>query len=120
MQVPGDLVPALKRRQEVASKFNRRIQPFVAVVGASIEKYDACYVVVDDIKYRFDSIVKAFDICFKAIHSLNTEYSYEVKGAWLFVQQALYRISTRYDTKNSAVAALVKSFQALCSTFKAV
>lgn len=58
----------------------------------------------------------AFDVCFKAIHSLNVEYSYEAKGAWLFVQQALYGISTRYDKKNSAVAALVKSFQALCNT----
>ncbi|XP_077271530.1 uncharacterized protein LOC143902471 isoform X2 [Temnothorax americanus] len=114
--VPGDLIPAIKRRQEVALKLNKRVQPFIAVVGASVEKFDTCYVVIDNIKYKFNSIVKAFDVCFKAIHSLNTEYSYEAKGAWLFVQQALYGISTPYDKKNSAVAALVKSFQAVCNT----
>lgn len=110
MQVPGDLMPAIERRKEVALKLNIRVQPFIAIVGASVKKFDTCYVVIDNIKYRFNSIVKAFDVCFKAIHALNTEYSYEAKGTWLFVQKALYGIITRYDKQNSAVAALVKSF----------
>lgn len=108
-------MPAIERRRKIALKLNKRVQPFIAIVGASVENFNTCYVVIDNIKYKFDSIVKAFDVCFKAIHSLNTEYSYEAKGTWLFVQQALYGIFTCYDKKNSAVAALVKSFKTLCS-----
>ncbi|XP_032680381.1 uncharacterized protein LOC116848416 isoform X2 [Odontomachus brunneus] len=116
--VPGDLIPAIDRRQKVAKKLKKRVQPFVAIVGPSVKEFTSCYVVIDNIKYKFDSIVKAFDVCFKAIHSLNTEYSYEAKEAWLFVQQALYGIYTSYDKKNSAVAALVKSFQVLYNISK--
>lgn len=114
--MPGDLIPAIERRQTIALKLKKRVQPFIAIVGPSVEKFTTCYVVIDNIKYKFDNIVKAFDVCFKAIHALHTEYSYEARGPWLFVQQALYGIYTSYDQKISAVAALVKSFRFLCNT----
>lgn len=59
------------------------------------------------------TMLKAFDQCFKAIQVLMTEYSYKARGTWLFIQQALYRISTRHDRKNSIVSALVQTFEAL-------
>jgi len=68
---------------------------------------------IDEVKYKFDNVLKAFDQCFKAIQVLMTEYSYEAKGVWLFIQQAVYRISTKYDRKNLTVSALVKTFEAL-------
>ncbi|KAL6256733.1 hypothetical protein P5V15_011665 [Pogonomyrmex californicus] len=119
--VSGDLIPAIKRRQEVALKLNKRVQSFVAVVGVSIEKFDTCYVVIDNIKYRFDSIVKAFDICFKAIHSLNTEYPYEAKGAWqsehiwYIIQLFICKFSTKYDKKISYVMPIINTFKLLNS-----
>lgn len=115
-KVPGDLIPAIQRREKIARKLKKRVQPFIAVVGPSVEQFTNCYVVIDNIKYKFNSIVKAFDVCFKAIHALHSEYSYEARGAWLFVQQALYGIYTSFDQKNSSVAALVKSFRSLYST----
>ncbi|KYN17821.1 hypothetical protein ALC57_09897, partial [Trachymyrmex cornetzi] len=57
------------------------------------------YLIIDNVKYQFNNVLKAFDQCFKAIQVLMTEYLYEARGAWLFIQQAPYRISTRYDRK---------------------
>jgi len=111
--VPGDINPAIQRRRAVALKLKNRIQPFVLLVGPTVEQYEACYLIIDEVKYKFDNVLKAFDQCFKAIQVLMTEYSYEAKGAWLFIQQAVYRISTKYDRKNSTVSALVKTFEAL-------
>lgn len=111
--MPGDINPAIQRRRAVASKLKIRVQPFVLLVGPTVEHYEACYLVIDDVKYQFNNVLKAFDQCFKAIQVLMTEYSYEARGTWLFIQQALYRISTRYDRKNSTVSALVKTFEAL-------
>lgn len=97
----------------MASKLRTRVQPFVLLVGPTVEQYEACYLIIDEVKYQFNNVLKAFDQCFKAIHVLMTEYSYEARDVWFFIQQALYRISTRYDKKNSTVSALVKSFEAL-------
>ncbi|XP_067210300.1 uncharacterized protein [Linepithema humile] len=111
--VPGDINPAIQRRRAVALKLKTRVQPFVLLVGPTVEQYEICYVIIDEVKYQFNNVLKAFDQCFKAIQVLMTEYSYEARGVWLFIQQALYRISTRYDKKNSNVSALVKTFEAL-------
>ncbi|EZA61678.1 hypothetical protein X777_10510, partial [Ooceraea biroi] len=111
--VPGDINPAIQRRRAVASKLKTTVQPFVLLVGPTVQEYKACYLVIDEVKYQFNNVLKAFDQCFKAIQVLNVEYSYEAKGTWLFIQQALYRIFTKYDGKNSTVSALVKSFEAL-------
>lgn len=97
----------------MALKLKTRVQPFVLLVGPTVEQYETCYLIIDEVKYQFNNILKAFDQCFKATQVLMTEYSYEARGTWLFVQQALYGISTRYDKKNSTVSALVKTFEAL-------
>ncbi|KMQ89723.1 hypothetical protein RF55_10617 [Lasius niger] len=97
--MPGDINPAIQRRRTVASKLKRRVQPFVLLVGPAVEHYEACYLIIDEVKYQFNNVLKAFDQCFKAIQVLNTEYSYEARGAWLFIQQALYRISTSSGEK---------------------
>ncbi|XP_067214556.1 uncharacterized protein [Linepithema humile] len=110
--VPGDINPAIQRRRAVALKLKTRVQPFVLLVEPTVEQYEICYVIIDEVKYQFNNVLKAFDQCFKAIQVVMTEYSYEARGVWLFIQQALYRISTRYDKKNSNVSALVKTFEA--------
>jgi len=101
--VPGDINPTIQRRRAVALKLKTRIQPFVLLVGPTIEQYEACYLIIDEVKYKFDNVLKAFDQYFKAIQVLMTEYSYEARGAWLFIQQAVYHISTKYDRKNSVI-----------------
>lgn len=111
--MPEDINPAIQRRRAVALKLKTRVQPFVVLVGPTVEQYEACYLIIDEVKYQFNNVLKAFDQCFKAIQVLMTEYSYEARGIWLFIQQALYRISTRYDKKNSTVSALVKTFETL-------
>ncbi|KYN21787.1 hypothetical protein ALC57_05837 [Trachymyrmex cornetzi] len=65
--VPGDIDPAIQRRRAVALKLKSRIQPFVVLVGPTIEQYEACYLIIDDVKYQFNNVLKAFDQCFKAI-----------------------------------------------------
>lgn len=112
LQVPRDINPAIQRRRAVALKLKTRVQPFVLLVGPTVEQYEIC-LIIDEVKYQFNNVLKAFDQCFEAIQVLMTEYSYEARGTWLFIQQALYRIFTRYDRKNSTVSALVKTFKTL-------
>jgi len=41
------------------------VQPFIIIVGPSVREIESYYVVVDDVLYKLDNILKAIDICFK-------------------------------------------------------
>lgn len=57
------------------------------------------YVILDDIKYKSETVLKAFDITFKTIHALNARYPPEGEHVWLLIQRLVYGIQTKYDRK---------------------
>lgn len=94
-------------------KKGSRLQPFVLVVGPTRSTLSRHYCIINSVKYDFTSLREAFDTCFKAIFSLHVEFPPEAYDPWLFIQQAIYNISTIYDRKCSNVSTMTGNFKAL-------
>ncbi|XP_051160428.1 uncharacterized protein LOC127289334 [Leptopilina boulardi] len=109
---PNDIDPAIMRRLNQMKK-KEKLQPFILCVGTTRAKLSRSYCIIDTIKYEFPNLKKAFDVCFKAIFALHTEYSQEAYQPWLFVQQALYDIFTEYDKKSANISTMVGNFKTL-------
>jgi len=73
------------------------VQPFIIIVGPSVREIESYYVVVDDVLYKLDNILKAIDICFKIFMVLDAQYPIECEQVWLFFQLYIYKQPTEND-----------------------
>ncbi|XP_060845953.1 LOW QUALITY PROTEIN: uncharacterized protein LOC132925584 [Rhopalosiphum padi] len=74
------------------------VQPFVVFVGESDLDENisnnplSFYTVVYETYYKVETILKAFDVCFKSFHTLNLKYRFEAEQVWKFIQEYFYKI----------------------------
>lgn len=87
------------------------LQPFPAVVGGG-GTYDS-YVVLDSVRYRVDNPLEAVDTCFKLYQALHAQYPCYSSHSWLFVQKALYNITTKWDAQVPNVETAIHRFKTL-------
>ena len=66
----------------------------------------------DKIKYKFTSIVKAVDICFKIYQVFNLEYPPAAFVVWSFIQSYFYKITTKFNVNNLSVTLLKSKLDA--------
>jgi hypothetical protein len=85
------------------------MQPVVIVIRP-LSSPTAAYVVADDATWMISSALKAIDICFKAFHIFHASYPAE-SMVWLLVQQLIYSITTKWDDRSAAVAALLSDLK---------
>jgi len=69
------------------------------VLGSDIFKPDQIFIMINDIVYEVDSVVKAVDLCMKCFFVYNTQYPVQAQEPWTFLQAVLYEIRTKYDKK---------------------
>lgn len=93
----------------------RTIQPFPAVIGPNTLNLDdtRSVVVINDTTFQVGGPIEAVDFCFKAYHSLHAYYPHQSEAPWLFLQKAIYEITTPWDSKVSAVSTLTNEFSKL-------
>lgn len=60
-------------------KMGLTVQPYIIGVGNKLEEVDCFYVIVDKIKFKFDSPLKALDTCFKIFFAWHAEFAPESK-----------------------------------------
>ena len=84
---------------EFTAKYNLGLQPYVIVVGATLDKIEAPYVNINKTLYSIESPFKAIDICYKVFHVLNAKYPPESEQIWLLLQQCLYKFEISEDKK---------------------
>lgn len=75
------------------------VQPFVVFVGggcsfdeASSNNQLSFYTIINQTYYKVETILKAFDVCFKSFHTLNLHYPFEAEQVWRFIQLYFYEI----------------------------
>ena len=93
------MTTALQKIEENAAATSSKVQPLIVAVTDE-DKY---YVVLDDKKFIFSSIIKALDVLFKMSMVLNLAYSAEAKNFLLFVQRFVYEIKTVYDKMSPCI-----------------
>ena len=83
----------LQKIEEKAAAISNKVQPLIVAVTDE-DKY---YVVLDDKKFIFSSIIKSLDLLFKMSMVLNLAYTAEAKNFLLFLQRFVCEIKTVYD-----------------------
>lgn len=92
-----DIYEFIERQRDKVQQYQKTLQPFVIIVGKDFQNITDTYVIVDKQPFRFDTVVRAVDVCFKVNFALNTEYQIQSKSLWLFLQQAVYNIRLQND-----------------------
>ncbi|CAH0559341.1 unnamed protein product [Brassicogethes aeneus] len=95
--IPGDINQTLEEIKNKHLQWNQTVQPYVIVEGPSIKDITAAYVVVDKIQYKFTSVQKAIDVCFKVFHVFHGNYPVQSEHIWLLIQKVVYAVDTPYD-----------------------
>lgn len=97
----------------------RALQPYIILVGGDIFNVEEAYIIVDDTKYRANSFLEAFDVCFKIFFSTGARYPEECEDVWTFIERAFFKICSK-DEKNKpkhvsqAVKHLLTNLQLPC------
>lgn len=69
-----ELEKVKRRRQETATKLKEIVQPYIIVVGLHFTAIEAFYIVIDDVLYKMENVLKAVDILYKIFQVLNVKY----------------------------------------------
>lgn len=85
-----ELEKVKRRRQETATKLKEIVQPYIIVVGLHFTAIEAFYIVIDDVLYKMENVLKAVDILYKIFQVLNVKYPSACEQVWLFIQKYVY------------------------------
>jgi hypothetical protein len=91
LQQSSLLSETLTRRREKLHAYGLHMQPVIVIVG-SLSPPEDSFVTVD--------------VCFKSFHVLHASYPSD-SMVWLPLQQLVYDIKTKWDTKSATVAAAI-------------
>lgn len=106
----ADIDAALQQHRNKLALQGRTVQPIIVAVKKSTDKVEGCFVYLNDVSYKFPTIIKAFDINFKIHLALNAQYSLETRNIYLWFQRYIYDITTKYDMVTSSVSKLIDIF----------
>lgn len=95
---------------EFIKKHKLSQQPYIIAVG-QLTNISHFFVIINNTKYKFISIVMAVDFCFKLTFVLNLKYSPYSCQIWTFVQKYFYNINTIYDETFSSVTAALSDLK---------
>lgn len=74
------------------SKIGGPLQPYVIFVGTTRWNIQASYIIIDDVIYHLNSVVKCMDVCFKSFHALSAGYPKEANHLWHVFHLFLFEI----------------------------
>jgi hypothetical protein len=85
----------------------KTLQPLICVVGADFQIAKDFYVYYFNTYYKFSSIIRAVDICFKIFQVFNLKYSIQSILVWTFIQHYFYNIHCESDVTPVSTSTLV-------------
>lgn len=99
----------IEEKTTLYAKHQETLQPFPVVLGP-LNKIVCSYVIVNDVRYKFDSLLKAVDVCYKLIFALNAKYSIECFHVWTFLQRFIYGMNIKKQPSYTTVSNLIIAF----------
>jgi hypothetical protein len=99
VKVPGDIEKAKQEKIDTNYTRGTTVQPYILLVGSTLNNISASYVVINENTYKAISVVDAIDFCFKVIHVLDARYPFECQHVWYLIQWLVYKIQTTKDLK---------------------
>lgn len=68
------------------------VQPFIYAVADDLTKVEEVYTYFDGIRYKFFSVTRAVDMCYKIMYVFNFEFPIECKMFWSFIDKYFYKM----------------------------
>lgn len=87
-------------------QMGEKLQVYMIAVGKDFN-FSSFFVIVDTLKFKFSSLVKAIDISFKIHYVFNIEYSKEAEHVWRFFQKYFFQITHKNDKNTTALLTLL-------------
>jgi len=100
----------LEQKGASLKKKGLRLQPHVVALAnnAQLGAQSAYYACLhSDVFYSTTSLMEAVDICVKSAFVFGVDYPAAAQSSWLFLQRAVYGITSKYDRMSSRVLELV-------------
>jgi hypothetical protein len=87
------------------------MQPHVIVISAEdLPVGDGLVshaVISSKLWYKTSSVLEAVDVCMKSTFVFSLKFPEASHSSWLFLQKAVYNISTKYDATSTRVSELI-------------
>lgn len=96
-----------RRRRETATKVKETVQPYIIAVGPQLTGIETFYIIIDDIMYKMENVLKAVDFLYKIFQVLNIKYPPACEQVWLFIQKYIYGQTTKWDKYDKSVLNLI-------------
>lgn len=103
----AEVQETITRRRDKFIGLGHTLQPFIIIVGPSLNNILNYFVIVDDTFYQLNSITDSVDCCFKIMITFNAEYPVECEAIWHFIQKGLFKLETQFDKNLTAVNAFL-------------
>ncbi|XP_071629107.1 uncharacterized protein [Temnothorax longispinosus] len=111
IKVPGELERVKRGKRENAAKLKETVQPYIIVVGSQFTAVETIYIIIDDVMYKMENILKAVDILYKVFQVLNVKYPTGCEQVWLFIQKYVYGRTTKWDKNDKSVMNLIDELE---------
>ena len=98
-----------REQSQESAKRGVTVKPQVLVLGENIKKIEEYFVIVNDTVHEMDPLIKAIDICYKAVFIFNVDYPVQAYDPWLFIQRGLYSMELSYDNIVPSLPGLLNS-----------
>ena len=87
---------------------NIKMQPHVVAISTDLREGTTCYAVVQNrVFYECSTLIEAVDVCLKSTFVFHLLYPSASNSVWVFLQKAVYDISTEYDNVPIKVLSLL-------------
>lgn len=89
----GETQQAIEDHIEFLKKTNVTVHPTIFCVGKDIFSITNIFLYVEGIRYQFNSVIKALDICFKAIYLFDFQFPEESNMFYTFLELFFYNFN---------------------------
>lgn len=96
-----------RRKQENAAKLKTTVQPYIIAVGSQFTAIETFYIIIDDVMYNIENVLKAVDVLYKIFQVLNVKYPPSCEQVWLFIHKYVYGRTTNWDKNDKSVMNLI-------------
>lgn len=107
----NDLQRSIEEKQNTAFSRKKTVQPFIVVIGETLEKITEFFVFINNITLPFTNLVTALDFCFKIFFVFNLNYPVESRHIWTLIQRYIFEICSENDENLSRVLNVISKLQ---------
>ena len=99
IQDESDIKEHMIARRNKLSDFGLTDQPCAVIIGKTLDTIENCYIFIANHKFKVEPPLRCMDITFKAQHALHACYPPKREQLWLFLQRAVYKFRTKWDSQ---------------------